>query len=600
MTGTLFRTALFIFILVPGWLAASTTGDKRVALVIGNSDYAHVSSLPNPSNDAQDIGAALQRLGFDVTPGLDLDYREMRLALRDFSEAASEADVALIYFAGHGIEVDKTNYLIPVNAELRSDRDIDFEAIRLDTVIGSLDAARGVRIVLLDACRNNPFLADMQRTAASRSIGRGLARIDPGGVLVGYAARGGTIALDGEGRNSPYAKALLASLETPGLEIGKLFRQVRDLVLEQTGGFQEPFTYGSLPGEDIFLKAPEPVAAAVAVPTSLAPTPQHDDLVSDFAKAEQRSSLVGWRAFLTEHGAEKDNALVQIALSRLTQLEAERERIQRSANRKPLIEPEFDRTGAAVLTREDKKLVQTALGYMGHYSGPIDGDLGPMSRQAISAARFANALSPGTRVDRMLLRVLPDIEAIEDLKTDTARRYDAKELPIGLEPRLQKVMEYFTGPYGRTPIKFDYFQGHLYVLVHETFGNFESVSQKAAKVGGHVVTIQSAAENRFLVDLFKDDPRFIRKLDDGALFGPMIGLYQQTGSAEPRGGWAWVTGEPITYSAWSPGNPDNHEGRQHRARFYMSARRAGPNSVPQYWDDTHNGMWSLGYIIEIE
>jgi hypothetical protein len=230
--------------------------ERRVALVIGNSDYNFVGTLPNPANDAQDIGNALERIGFSVTTGIDLDYNQMRLALRDFGDLAADADMALIYFAGHGIEIDNTNYLIPINAELKSDRDVEFEAVRLETVIASIETSRGIKIILVDACRNNPFVADMTRTVASRSIGRGLGRIDPGGVLVGYSARGGTISLDGDGRNSPYAKALLDLIGEPGLEIGKLFRRVRDTVLNETAGAQEPFTYGSLPGEDIFLVAP--------------------------------------------------------------------------------------------------------------------------------------------------------------------------------------------------------------------------------------------------------------------------------------------------------------------------------------------------------
>ncbi len=592
--------AVFILVVfLPVQVYGAAGDEKRVALVIGNSDYEHVSSLPNPSNDARDLSVVLENLGFEVTSGLDLDYRELRLALRDFGDEAADADVALIYFAGHGIEIDKINYLIPVNAELRSDRDVEFETIRLDSVISSLDGAKGVRIVLLDACRNNPFLADMQRTTASRSIGRGLGRIDPGGVLVGYAARGGTIALDGDGRNSPYAKALLKSLETPGLEIGKLFRRVRDLVLEDTEGFQEPFTYGSLPGKDIFLKPPEPVKVAVSVPNPVA-SPLSNDLLTDFAEAEKRSNLNGWSEFLEKHGEDTDNALVKIAVSRRSILQEERVRKQRSANRKPLIEPEFSSTGIAMLDRNQSKLVQQALAYMGHYTGPIDGDIGPRSRQAISAARLASALTPGTQIDRMLLRALPDIHAIESLKSEKVRKYKEEELPIGLEPRLQRVMDHFTAPYGRLPIKFEYFEGHLYVLVYQTFGNFESATRDAAKVGGHIVTIQSAAENRFLIDLFKNDRRFIHREPDGALFGPMIGLFQQSGSPEPRGGWSWVTGEPLTYTAWSPGNPDNFMGRQHRARFYLKAKMAGPNSIPRFWDDTSNGLWNLGYIIEIE
>ena len=235
--------------------------DKRVALVIGNSEYAHVSNLSNPANDATDIAEALERIGFIVTRGQNLDGRGMRLALRNFAEAADGASMAVVYFGGHGIEIDNTNYLIPVNAELVNDRDVEFEAIRLDAVVNALSGVEGMKIILVDACRNNPFLADMNRTSATRSIGRGLGRIDPRGVLVGYAARNGTLALDGKGRNSPYAQAILSHIEEPGLELGKMFRKIRDTVFSLTEGYQEPFTYGSLPGEDIFLVPPLKVAA---------------------------------------------------------------------------------------------------------------------------------------------------------------------------------------------------------------------------------------------------------------------------------------------------------------------------------------------------
>jgi hypothetical protein len=248
--------------------ALSNAKNGRVALVIGNSEYESASSLPNTFNDSRDLADALERIGFDVTRGLNLSYRDMRIAIRDFAEAAEKAKVVVIYFAGHGIEIDNTNYLIPVDAELQSDRDIDLEAIRLDTLIGSVSGSEGLKIILIDACRNNPFVPNMARTSATRSIGHGLARIDPSGVLVGYAARSGTLALDGSGRNSPYAQALLRHIEEPGLELGKMFRKVRDTVFDLTDGYQEPFTYGSLPGHDIFLVPPLKVSAPPPSPKS--------------------------------------------------------------------------------------------------------------------------------------------------------------------------------------------------------------------------------------------------------------------------------------------------------------------------------------------
>ncbi len=241
-----------IFVVLPEALAA-----KRVALVIGNSGYQHASHLPNPVNDAADIAAVLQRLGFDVRKEHDLDYRAMRRALRDFSRLAARAEFAVVFYAGHGMEVNKHNYVIPVDAELKSDLDVQFEAVPLDLVLHAVDGAQKLKLVLLDACRNNPFTASMKMTSGKRAIGRGLARVEPGvGTLVSYAAKEGTTADDGAGRNSPYTAALLKHLEEPRLEINFLFRKVRDSVMAATNERQQPFTYGSLPGEKIYLTVP--------------------------------------------------------------------------------------------------------------------------------------------------------------------------------------------------------------------------------------------------------------------------------------------------------------------------------------------------------
>jgi hypothetical protein len=242
--------------------APPAIADGRAALVIGNSDYESAPALANPANDAADLGAALERLGFSVQRADNAGFDAMRRALRDFAGRAAGAEVALVYFAGHGIEIDGRNYLVPVDARLASDRDASFEAVPLDLVIDAVAGARGLRLVVLDACRDNPFAPRMERTGASRSIGRGLGRIEPEtGTLVSYAAKEGTTAADGEGRNSPFAAALLTHLFEPGLEVSFLFRKVRDSVLAATGNAQEPFTYGSLPGRAFYLNGAAPAAA---------------------------------------------------------------------------------------------------------------------------------------------------------------------------------------------------------------------------------------------------------------------------------------------------------------------------------------------------
>jgi tetratricopeptide (TPR) repeat protein len=231
--------------------------ERRVALVVGNSAYTAVPALPNPERDAQAIAAALRSIGFQ-TVMLETNTTRERLvaALRAFEDEVEKADWAVIYYAGHGIEIGGVNYLVPVDAKLTADRDVQDEAVPLDRALSAIGEAKKLRLVVVDACRDNPFIQQMRRTVASRSIGRGLASIEPeGGTLVAYAAKHGQTALDGDGQNSPFATALLAHLAQPNIEINKLFRIVRDDVLEATGRRQEPFVYGSLPGQDFYFVA---------------------------------------------------------------------------------------------------------------------------------------------------------------------------------------------------------------------------------------------------------------------------------------------------------------------------------------------------------
>jgi len=236
--------------------AAPAPQETRVALVIGNSAYSNAGMLPNAKNDAEKLAATLRRVGFSaVTVHLDLSREKFAEALKAFATEADRADWAVVYFAGHGIEIGGTNYLVPTDARLASDRDISFEAVALEQVLLAVEGARKLRLIVLDACRDNPFVKTMRRSSTSRSIGRGLARVEPeGAILVAYAAKDGQVAQDGDGENSPFVTALAQQLETPGLEINFLFRKVRDEVLKATGRRQEPFVYGSLPAEAFYFR----------------------------------------------------------------------------------------------------------------------------------------------------------------------------------------------------------------------------------------------------------------------------------------------------------------------------------------------------------
>jgi hypothetical protein len=258
-------------LLVFALLATATPADaRRVALIIANARYANAAPLTNPPADAKLIEASLRLAGFDdVQTRTNLGKAAVEAELRAFGNRAEGADVALLYYAGHGIEAGGQNYLIPIDAKLQRDRDLDIEATRLETAVQVISSAR-LRLIILDACRNNPFEASMQRSIRTRAVSRGLAEIEPEGeTLVVYAAKAGSTAADGDGTNSPFATALARRLPQPGLEIGLLFRSVRDDVLAATGRTQEPFTYGSLSGQAFYFRT-----AAADADANTAPAPQ--------------------------------------------------------------------------------------------------------------------------------------------------------------------------------------------------------------------------------------------------------------------------------------------------------------------------------------
>lgn len=252
--------------------------DKRVALVIGNSGYQNVARLGNPANDAAAMAATLKGAGFDLVESKrDLKISEMRRVLRDFANSSRDADISVVYYAGHGIEVDGTNYLIPVDATLEQDIDVYDEAFSLDRILAVVEPAKQLRLVILDACRDNPFAKTMKRTVGSRAIGRGLAKVEPSSpnTLIAYASKAGSTASDGDSKNSPFTTALVKHIAKPGLDLRKAFGFVRDDVLKATNNTQEPFVYGSLGGNDVML-VPAAPAPAAAAPVDLDATMRRD------------------------------------------------------------------------------------------------------------------------------------------------------------------------------------------------------------------------------------------------------------------------------------------------------------------------------------
>jgi len=306
---TLPARSIFILLgLILAWtaLCSRAEADTRVALIIGNSNYANLPRLPNPVNDSQDVASALLRLGFSVTAITDVDFKSFRSTILEFSQIARTADISVVYFAGHGVEMGGENWLLPTDVELLSDSDTETEAIGLRSVIGAVEHSKALGLVILDACRANPF-SSTKRSQTANSQG-GLAPVEaPGNELVAFAARDGTVASDGNGRNSPFTKSLLRHIETPGLEIDFLFRNIRDDVMAATNNKQQPMVYGSLSTEAIYLK---PSQKSLALDSS---SPAADEVAWSFLSDTDDVTLLEHFTVQYPKSSHKSQALVRIA-----------------------------------------------------------------------------------------------------------------------------------------------------------------------------------------------------------------------------------------------------------------------------------------------
>ncbi len=289
--------------------------EKRVALIIGNSNYRNVARLPNPEKDAVSIAKLFQDAGFDtVVAENNVGNLDFKRAVRRFEDATVDADIAVVFYAGHGIEIGGVNYLVPVDAKLASDRDAQDEAIPLERLVESVDGAKRLRLIILDACRDDPFVATMKRVrrTAMRGISSGLGKVEPAGTdtLIAYAAKAGSTAEDGDGTHSPFTTALLANLTAPGLDVRLAFGRVRDQVMKITDRRQEPFVYGSLGGGNISL-VPAPTVEKQKDPETAA-------VKTDYELVAQIGTKKAWEVFLSTY---KTGFYADLAKAQLAKLE---------------------------------------------------------------------------------------------------------------------------------------------------------------------------------------------------------------------------------------------------------------------------------------
>jgi Caspase domain len=302
--------ALAIGLLMLPVAADSALAEKRVALVIGNGAYQHVAKLANPIKDGTAMADMFRKAGFDwVKLTQDVGNLDFKRALREFMDAATDSDIAVVYYAGHGIQIRDMNYMIPVDARLATEIDAEDEAVSLDRIVMALEPAKRLRLVILDACRDNPFMRNMKRRVSTRALNGGLAKMEPtlGDTLIAYAAKAGSTADDGEGAHSPFAAALVKHLAVPGLDIRLAFGRVRDEVLKATAYKQEPFVYGSLGGESIAL-VPAPVKPQA---------PAMSEQKGDYQLVERIGTKKAWEVFLSTH---KEGMYADLARAQLQKL----------------------------------------------------------------------------------------------------------------------------------------------------------------------------------------------------------------------------------------------------------------------------------------
>ena len=406
---------------VPGWAA------ERVALVIGNAAYEQeAAALKNPVNDATAMAAALGRLGFEVIAGTDLDEDAFYDKITEFEEAARSADIALFFYAGHGLQVEGRNYLAPVDLRLRTKQDLRRHAIELGAALEVMRSETNV--VILDACRDNPLAAELahsqgiSRTVAAR---RGLARVEAArGTLIAYATEPGRVAADGVGEHSPYTAALLEHLETPGLSVTDLFTLVTASVLASTGGGQNPWTHTSLFKVVRLASAQRPDPLSSPPSPSTARDANSDRLTAEELAAErlfwesvkEGANPADLQAYLDRY---PEGVYVVLARSRLQAL-------QEAAAESAAGEGVASVEAGLKLSRADRRVIQLGLKAEGFDPGPADGLIGPGTRGAIRKWQASRGMDLTAHLDAESANVLLTAGAKVHAQEQARREADAR------------------------------------------------------------------------------------------------------------------------------------------------------------------------------
>jgi Caspase domain/Putative peptidoglycan binding domain len=586
------RLHTLIVLFAAGWLCGlqPATAALKVALVIGNSEYEFTAPLANPSADANAVSARLKEIGFEVDLVENLRGGDARRVLGSFAAKTQSAEVAIVYYAGHGIEIGGQNFLVPVDARMETEAEAQFEAIPLDDVVRAVEGARKLGLVMLDACRDNPFAAKMLRRDGTRSLARGLAPVEvqSRGLLISFAAEAGTTADDGGGEHSPYTQALLSVLEEPGLEIGFMFRKMRGLVVAATGGRQTPIEHMLLPDEEIFL------VPAVLRPEEIPPVVERGPTAEEALQAAIKVNTPrGWALLLKNFGA-----------AALTGSEAA-SALAEMAGGSDAADPAQILEDFLGLTPDQRRAVQASLNAAGFDVGAPDGAWGQRTRAGIRHLQASLGMAETGYVDAAVLEHLQVAWQPAGSETFVNAPFASTHLPellqiLGEDETVVGVLECLErrrSVYGRRGDSF-YFVVIASLPIHVYASTFE-------KCGGYLASITSAAENDFIYSMIEDEIEFFELGFDTRTgysykIGPFFGLWQDPVAREPAGGWRWRNGEPLSYTNWAEGMPlDDRTGHSHGQ--YIADRRGQVDMTDadaRHWFD-NNGTNARSAVMEV-
>ncbi len=567
--------------------ALAEESGKRLALIVGMSDYIVAGALPNAARDAIAFNGFLKKQGFEADLVLNADRRGLAEALAKFSRKVGADDVALFYYAGHGMQLHGENYLVGTDARLASEFDIPAETVPLSEIVNALEKRARISLIFLDACRDNPLANRLNVEVEGASRGgatRGLAPIEThgAGTMVAFAAAPGQVAADGTDGHSPFTRALIDNLSGAGLEVGTAFKRVVRDVRKETGGRQSPqllsslaleFYFGSEGARPVEEKA-DPADARTAL-----------DLVAlDFGKAMRLDTPRGWKWFLGKHG---DSTYAEAARQSIGRL------VAREELRSPLAAMAQEQRDFA--DRQRRAAAQASLIGAGFDTGTVDGNFGSQTRVAITSFQRARGLAQTGFVNQETAAALGMTTTApnrEILSLATARRYDADDLD-GLEDArvvdMVRCLSAFPLTYGR-------FDGHLYAAAAGVVA-WQEASAVAARCGGHLVTIGSAEENAFVASLVNGDGHFFDSAferGEHRRVGPWLGLVADGAS----GAWRWGSGAPLSYTRWFRQVP-----KAGGAGILYVAYRA--NQVPQAetietWGARDPTLTTPGFIVEFD